>query len=267
MNKIVDRIRKFIALSENNNSPEEAAQAAARAQEMMFQHQISEADLDLSSNEKRDPEEVVDDSVMTDDKLKRDVWKASLANQLAHAFGCKMYTYRDWKTKECAYRVVGLKSVVQTIGYMFTYLVSEIERLADAAWVAERAAGRQPTSAARTWKNSFRLGAVHTVAGRLKEQRAEQDQQVEAMVAAAQAAKRAGESATPKSTALALYKGDQERVADEYKVIAKAKGLRTSKTSYRRHNQSAYERGQAAGRSVGLGGGKGLGAPAKQVRS
>ncbi len=262
MNKIVDRIRKFIALSENNNSPEEAAAAAAAAQELMFKYQIGEADLDLGSDTKREAEEVVDESVLVDDKVKRDVWKASLANQLAHAFGCKMYTWRDWQTKECRYRVVGVKSVVQTIGYMFTYLAAEIDRLADEAWKVEL---NKKFQSARTWKNSFRLGAVNTIAGRLKAQRAEQDAQVEAMVAAAKEARAAGAAETVKTTALALYKTDQERVQDEYKKISKAKGLRTSRSAYRRHSVSAYEKGQAAGSKVGLGGGKGLGAPATQI--
>jgi hypothetical protein len=252
-NKIVDRIRKFLALAANNNSPEEAAQAAARAQELMFQYQIGEADLDMGEA-KREVEEVVNESVH-DAGRQREVWKAALANSIAKSFGCVLYT--DQTGDKTKYQVVGLKSVVQTVGYMFSYLSNEISRLADAAWAQEKGSSLH---SARTWKNSFRLGAVNTVYKRLKEQQGHQEQKVAAMVQAAKAAPTAS-----KSTALALYKSDQERVADTYQELRKSKRLRTKRSTYR-HSASAYERGQAAGNSLGLGGGKGLNAPAKQVR-
>lgn len=256
MNKIIDRIRKCLSLASNNNSPEEAAAAAAMAQELMFKHQIGESDLDLDDG-KRVSEEVVDESIL-DDGAKRVAWKATLAFGIARAFGCTLYTDQSSGTGT-KYQVVGLKSVVQTVGYMFLYLANEVEQLADAAWARET---NKKFQSPRTWKNNFRMGAVNIISKRLQAQRAEQDRQVAAMVREANT----NPTAAPVSTALALYKTDQERVTDKYAEVKKAKSLRSKRTRYS-YNPSAYERGQAAGGNVSLGGGKGLGAPAKQVRS
>jgi hypothetical protein len=258
MADIVSRIRKMLELSRKNNSPEEAASAAAMAQELMFKYQISEADITI---EERVAEDVVDDEIGGDDKVKKDVWKASLANSIAKAFGCKMYTWRDYAggTNKVSYKVVGIKSVVQTVSYMFGYLSAEIDRLAEEAWKAAKACGERTNG--RTWKNSFRLGAVNTVYSRLKQKADEQEQQIAAMAKAAREAKD-----SKKSMALALYKSDQERVEGEYKNIYKARGLRQGRSVIRRHSVSAYQQGQTAGSRVSLGGGKGLGTPASQIR-
>jgi hypothetical protein len=256
VNKIVDRIRKLIELSKHNNSPEEAAQAAAMAQDLMFKYQIGEADIDVSTGE-RETEEVVDTDVHVEQKGVRDAWKASLANGLAKSFGSKVYTWRTGTT--CEYRCVGLKSVTQTVAYMFGYLSLEVERLANEAWNREKNLGAYDT--ARTWKNSFRLGAVATIVARLNEQRKAQEAEVDAMIAEAKV--RADRS---KGTALALYKTDQERQDEGYKKVAKERKLRTARTSYT-HSHSAYERGQNAGQKVALStNGKGLGAKATQIR-
>src|ERR1700761_4638393 len=112
-NKIIDRIRKFRALAASNNSPEEAAQAAAYAADLMFKHQIEETDLEVAP---RVVEEVVDEAVASAEG-KREVWKSHLAYHLALAFGCKMYI--DRSRGKASYQVFGLKSAVQTISYMF----------------------------------------------------------------------------------------------------------------------------------------------------
>lgn len=249
MADILKRVRNLIALSKHNNSAEEAASAAAEAQALMFKYQIGEVDLDPGES-RREPEEVVDESVLTDDKGKRDAWKAALANTLGRSFGCRVYIFRE--ERACRYQVFGVKSAVQTVGYMFGYLSAEIDRMASEQWREHRRGD------ARSWKNSFRFGAVSVISERLSAQRAAQQAQVRAMNAAAQQKKEPG-------TALALYQADCERVEAGYEAKAKKLGLRSSRRSYRIHNATAYERGEAAGRELGLGGGRGLGAPAKQV--
>lgn len=241
MADILNRIRKLVELSKNNTSPEEAANAAARAQELMFKYQIGEADLDVGSTE-REVEPVVDEIVHAE-KGRRDAWKASLANGIAKAFGARVYTVTGGT---CDFHCVGLKSVTQTVQYMFGYLVLEVDRLADEGWTQE------PNRAhhnGRTWKNNFRLGAVAIIVSRLKEQRAQQERQVEDLLAVA---KEFGDAATgSKSTALALYKTDQERQAEGYEEIKKKQGLRPMKSKYT-YNPNAYQRGRSAGESVSL---------------
>lgn len=259
MSKIVDRIRKLMAQAQSDNA-HEAALAAGMAQEMMFQYQISETDLVVE--EKREAEPVIEGSIAGGNKKQRDVWKACLANGIAKGFGCEMYNSHDEKGFP-RFQVYGIESVVQTVSYIYGYLVLEIERLCEVAWKGE---GRAEVSfgekaKARTWKNSFRMGAVNAIYRRLQEQRKEQTAQVGAMMAAAKAAKSAP------STALALYKTDEERVAEGYKELSKKLRLRSGRSSKTRTSRNAYQHGTEAGNNVALGGGRGLGAPAQRIGS
>jgi hypothetical protein len=253
MADIISRIRKLIELSKNNSSAEEAAQAAARAQELMFKYQIGEADLDVSFSE-REVEEVMDTDVHVEKKGKLDMWKASLANGIANSFGARVYIWRS--TNDCKYRIVALKSVAQTVSYMFGYLALEINRLADEAWKREKS--NYPMISARTWKNSFRLGAVATIVKRLNEQRMAQERVVKEMMT-----KEREEVKT--STALALYKTDQERQEEAYQKVERERKLRKV-VSNARHNYSAFDRGREAGSSVALGA-KGGGLPAAKQQT
>lgn len=253
MSKIVDRIRKLLDLSKHNNSPEEAAQAAAHAQDLMFKYQIGEADLETT--EERTQEDLVTETVGTEAKTKRSVWKACLAHALAKSMGCEMWNNRAEERPR--FEVYGLKSSVQTVGYMFGYLSLEVDRMCAAAWKAH---GHEMRQSAHTWKNSYRMGAVNEIRKRLEEQRKEQVQHVVEVVQS----QRAATGTT--TTALALYQTDQERVATGYQQERKKKGIRAGRASSYRCNPSAYERGSVAGQSVSLGGGRGLPASPSRIR-
>ncbi len=262
MSKIVDRIRKLVELSKSNNSAEEAASAAAMASDLMFKYQIGEADLQTS--DKREQEQLVEESIGQEKKRQRDVWKACLAHAVAKGFGCEMYNSRDEKGNP-KFQIFGVKSVVQTVSYVYGYLALEIERLCTAAWKTH--GGKEDSfnarAKARTWKNSFRMGAMNAIRVRLEKQRTEQQAQVAEMVAAQKAAPEA-----PKSTSLALFKTDEERVEEGYKDLSRKLHLRAGRATRVNHSKNAYEHGREAGNGVALGSrGTGLGAPAAQVRS
>lgn len=243
---IVSKVRKLLDLSKNNPSREEAAAAAALAQEMMFRHQIGEADLDVASTD-REIESVEEGVIHEEKKARRDVWKSSLANRLANAFGCRSYfsTYPTFQL-----HVVGTKSAVQTVQYTFKYLVLELTRLCEEAWEQNKDSVREH---GKMWKNSFRLGAVHEIGTRLAKQQKEQ-------------AKVVAEKEAGGSTAIALYKSDQERTEEEYARIKRVHNLRSAPGSHVR-SANAYVSGRAAGRSVSLGGGKELGASKGRIES
>lgn len=239
MTKIVDRVRKLLELSKRNDSPTEAAQAAAMAQELMFKFQIGETDLE--TKETREPEAVVEETAHTEKGRKRCVWKSSLAHAIAQGFGCEMFTMRD--TDQVRFQIFGTKSAVQTVGYMYGYLALEVTRLAE---VAYREARGEIRESPKTWKNNYRLGCVAEIRERLAKQREEQAKVVEDLV-----------REQPKGAGLVLYKSDEARVKDGYKKLKQQYGLRTRTNTYR-YSPSAYERGRAAGRSLSLGGGRGL---------
>lgn len=254
---IVDRVRKLVELSKHNNSPEEAARAAALAQELMFKYQIGEADLEVDG--RREPEALVEEAIQDRDPgKKRDVWRACLAYAVAKGFGCQMYNDHGGK-----FQIYGLKSAVQTVSYVYGYLMLEVNRLCEEAW---REHGREQRLSPRTWKNSFRMGAVNAIRIRLEAQRKAQATQVAEMVA--EAREKPAEASAPRCTALALYKTDEERVSDGWKTRERELHLRSSRISGTRRNPNAYQRGRAAGEGVALGStGRGLGASASKLSS
>lgn len=245
-NNVLGRVRKLIELSKSNNSPAEAASAAAMAADMMFKYSIGEADLDMGPTE-RVQEDVVEESVMKSAGKNREVWKGVLANTLARAFGCRCYTSRG--LGDVKLQVFGLKSAVETVGYMFQYLSKEINRLADEGF-ARNSAGVH----GKSFKNSFRMGAINTINSRLAEQTKAHQVTVRERVAAG-------------GTAIALYKTDIERVDTGYKDLAKRLNLRTAPAAAPVRSFNAYAQGQKAGASLGLGGGKGLAASKSRIEA
>jgi hypothetical protein len=253
MADIIDRIKNLLHLSRNNDSVEEAALAATRAQELMFRYQIQESDI-VTSEEERKPEALVEESIDSKDK-KRNVWKSCLAYAVAKGFGATMYYTHAGGTSR--FQIFGLESSVQTVKYMYSSLLNEIERLCEEGWKAH---GKEQRQSPRTWRNNFRLGAVNTIRQRLENQRQAQNVEVRERVAEAKRA------AKPQSTALALYQTNEERVEAGYEELRKKHNLRKRRT-HSRHNPTAYQRGSEAGANVSLGGGRGLNAPAKGIES
>lgn len=240
--KIIGRIRKLLSLSKSANE-HEAASAAASAAKMMLEHEIEEASL-------CDAPEAVEKSTLDETGKKRVPWKGILAHSLTVAHGCKAYTERS--NGGATIKIVGQPSKVATIRYMYAYLVSEVNRLADLSFGDEhrecKASGVQPPSA-RSWKNAFRLGASSVIGKRLIDQRKRTHI----------AAQLGGQK-----NALVVVKSAEEAV-QKY-VRDNVKGIRSG-TAARYSSRSGFASGKAAGKGVSLGGGRGLGSGAKRLGS
>ena len=85
--KMIEKIKKMLALAENNPSEEEALSAALQAQKLMAKYNIHEEDVSL--------EEVKEDidSVFSDQKYNSHLkaWRKQLGVVVAKAFRCKCY--------------------------------------------------------------------------------------------------------------------------------------------------------------------------------
>lgn len=267
MANVLDRVRKLLSVSRNNTSVEEASTAAAMAQELMHRHQLHEDDLILPETP---PEPVEDDSVLQTE-TRYETWKGRLMAYLADSMGARLYSwtakqyvpqYRELngvkvlskykRTAKHDYRIVGLKTSVETIRYMAPYLINEINSLADKGF-AENGDGN-----AKTWKNNFRLGAVQVIGQRLTAQR--RAQQKDVVQRRAELEKTGGTN-----LGLALYQTDQLRQEAFYNKVAKEKRLVSRSTSKAKVQYSAFETGRKAGEKVSLGGGKGLGTAKKEI--
>ena len=145
--KTLDLLVKLKAMADESQSgsPEEAAIAAARMQELMFKHKISMAE--LSAAEDEEPIGVVD---VLEQEGGHDVvsWKLDLLDGISRSNFCRVI-YRtatrkrtEWVWKDAGIacelspkapgkmEVFGRKSDVDTVVYLYLYLCKEIARLA-----------------------------------------------------------------------------------------------------------------------------------------
>lgn len=237
--RIVDRIKKLLRLAQSDNV-NEAANAAGQAQRLMEQHRIDQALLDVSD---ADGGPVEDEDVRVDgEPMTRSgrlpQWKVQLGVCVANANACRCYLDTRWNDDREVYEkslcIVGRPSDVATVRYLFTYLAHEIERLCK----------RDGQGRGRTYANSFRIGAVHTIRKRL-------------VLAKAEVRKEAKKKLRGDSTALAkidkaLAKIDQ-RGQDVDDWMDKNMDLSNGRASRSRRDWDAYRAGQQAGHGIELG--------------
>lgn len=193
--KVIDLIRKLLALSTSSNE-HEAAAAAAKAQELLAKHE-----LDMSQIQDRAAQEdaYVHFRRDTGGKQNQKTWRISLLGAVAKTSFCRVVFHTDGKVAHDQYTIVGKAHNIEVVEYLFTYLAGEITRLATAAWKAAdpdsktRSRWRRGVYkrdeygdykaipghyervgvSAETWKRAFAMGAVATIAERLRAQRQE----------------------------------------------------------------------------------------------
>ena len=256
---IVDRIRKLLELSKSTNE-HEAAAAASRAADLMRKYEIDQAVLAATAPGETPPEEIITDGIGNKDG-KSTSWRVLIGQGVAAATGC-----RQWSAGG-RMEAMGTRSAVGTWNYLCQYLAREVDRLADAGWVA------YPTtidrvSGVRSWKNAFRVGAAQVIRTRLIEQARAQSASKRADVTAAVAVVVDPATGLPPSItqALAIIDRDAARVAAEYEAMAKRERFVTRKIG-QVSSAGGYAAGRNAGATVHLtGGGRGLPAPAKAIK-
>lgn len=159
LHRIVDRVKKLLALSTSAN-PHEAALAAAKAQEILFRHNLSLAMVEAELAEGPGAGYVKDrfDSGGWMD------WRRRLIAAIARNNFCRGVSYQG--TRDVG--IVGEPHNVLVVKHLYAFLVRELMRLAEIE-VAGQPVLTEDES--RAWKRSFYQGAVRTIAQRLAEQR------------------------------------------------------------------------------------------------
>ena len=130
MKKVMARIKKMLALTDNNPSAEEAAVAAAMASKLMDKYNLDHADVLM--------EALDEDSIVAHDtgvSYARDVppWVSRIIVATAQLHDCEAkYTTGYQSGKKSVYYSVtflGEKSDVIVASWVFDYLLSELKRL------------------------------------------------------------------------------------------------------------------------------------------
>lgn len=160
MSSIIDKIRKLRALADSSNV-NEAAAAAAAAERLIQEHNLHEAEFSIDDGEL---ERVTYDLIAEMGKTIA-TWQSDLLLFLTHAYQCSgVYKTRriaTLRSRSCRFVAYGRKEDLDTLRYQYAFFTAEIVRLCEL----------QTRGRGRTFKNSFRLGAVRAIGEALREAR------------------------------------------------------------------------------------------------
>ncbi|MFN2288377.1 MAG: DUF2786 domain-containing protein [Chromatocurvus sp.] len=217
--RLIERVRRLLAMAADTSSPHEAAIAASRAAKLMAKYNLDHAAVMLRDG--------IDDRI-TEEQAPREHhrvprWYSLLIIPVAHLYDCETRMQENPVTGRWYSEFLGLDQDALVAAYVLDYLVNEIERLA--------LRHRQSTGAGRRAMNDFRLGATHEIVLMLK--RIEEE-------------KRGGESAgAPPDDAQALMVVKRDLIREKYDV-------KYTRTSYSYRRSESYEQGREAGAGVAI---------------
>jgi hypothetical protein len=158
LQNILDKAQKLQALAERAGTPEEAANAAAKLQDLMLRYNISEADVQGHvTDEGMDSQEY-----SFEEKRNYRSFASTLFYGIARVNLCHA-VYLPYKGTS---KIIGKKHNILIVQYLYAYLSREIKRLAD------NAAKQVDGSHRARYRRTFCIGAMSEVLKRLKEQKA-----------------------------------------------------------------------------------------------
>ena len=159
--KVLDKIKKLLALSTSSNV-NEAATAAAAAQRLMLEHKLTEVDVSESQDG-----QMFELSMGAAGFVSR--WKFVLVTVVARAFFCEAIGLRMGARRKV--RIVGQRGDVEISSQVFKYLHREIDRLARAevSRVAVESQVYGESVDLRHYLDSFRRGAVVAIIEKLRQ--------------------------------------------------------------------------------------------------
>ncbi|MCK9987610.1 MAG: hypothetical protein AzoDbin1_04082 [Azoarcus sp.] len=117
--KILDKIRKCMALSASSNE-NEAAAALRQARALMDKHGISDADV-LAS-------EAGEESAKAGAAARPSNWESALAGRIASVFGCKIVFRPGWFNRPPAWVFIGVGANYEVAKYCFEVLFRQIRK-------------------------------------------------------------------------------------------------------------------------------------------
>jgi DNA-binding transcriptional MerR regulator len=152
---IISKIKKLLALSTSDNA-NEAAVAAAKAQTLLIEYNISQDELEQFNDVKS--EKVIEVKADGKNKQRRSVWYDNLAYTVAKANLCNLLISGSgviW---------IGKKTNIEVAQYIFDNLVHDLTNICDQAKLDPTA---YPDVHGKIWKNNFYHGANQSIRERL----------------------------------------------------------------------------------------------------
>jgi len=172
MQEIIDRITKLLALATSANEYEASA-AAAKAQEILTEHNLRLEDIETGQKSPALPIE----QITIGSNNRKVYWRGFIANAIANANFCKMW----WMGGRMV--VAGRRHNVAIALSLYDYLTKTVERLAAEEVKARKQAWHSylsqvkvigiepfPQPNWRRWKSSFITGCSGRLGERIEEQ-------------------------------------------------------------------------------------------------
>ena len=153
--KILDKIKKCLALAQSSNA-NEAATALRQAQALMKQHGISETDLELS--------DISQTNTHASNARKPGSWLVTLITVVAEAFGCDPLL--STKLGGCDATFIGHGANPEIAEYAFTVLLRQVRR--DRTQHIQNLNNRIKSSTKTRRGDLFALAWVNEVAGMIQ---------------------------------------------------------------------------------------------------
>jgi hypothetical protein len=159
--KIIERVRRLLAMAGDVSSPNEAAIAASRARKLMDKYQLSQKDFieksQYTASETGDP------------RRSWPRWEQNIAVGVAKLNDCQVKFQQAYQNKKVL-SFQGEEGDVRVCEYLFTYLVEAGNRLCKAYL-------KQVGKSGLAEANAFKLGFGSALQQRLKEMARERDQE------------------------------------------------------------------------------------------
>ncbi len=258
--RVLPKIEALLRLADKgkNSSPEEAASAAAKAQELLLAYNLDSSLVGAGGEDGRREEQKTKGGFYL---YQRDLWKAVAELNFCLHFVSGEYvnertqrqnwdgtwytlTQDTWKKH---HRLIGKRVNVIATRNMAEYLEAAIEAL-----VTEKVIPRGHKNQSR-FANSFREGAAHTILLKLAERRsellAEEERQAKKVEAEAQAAARAGISTATALTISSVMQTERDANMDHLYGegwSAQTRAKRAEAAEKRRQAEEDYTRWAAA---------------------
>lgn len=226
--KILDRIRKLLAMAEDSSSPHEAAIAATRATKLMQKHNLDSAAVRVKQGV-TDADTATQEADLGFGRIP--AWYSILLIPVAELHDCHVrYTRRQGKGPNPVETVavfLGVDSDAQVCGYVFDFLCQQMDALS-------RRYKKENPWASRADTNDYRIGAAQGIVTVVKEMIRE---------------KQVAEQQAASGTELMIVKRDIVK-----RVFNVNYGKRTRKTRNSSHMAQGYQDGQNVKIRPGVGG-------------
>jgi hypothetical protein len=128
---VIEKIKRLRSLANSTNTMHEATTAAALAASLLDQYRLSEADIETTNDATLDPMMEDDHYIYTSGRITQ--WKVSLIGILVKHYGLAWFNdnTRETGRKVSRYKLIGKKSDLEIVNYMYAWLLMECQRLSD----------------------------------------------------------------------------------------------------------------------------------------